>query len=150
MDSNQGMLESKSSVLSHLHHTPITTGPPDRTRTCISRLSIVTRYKLAALPLSYRRIYYLAEAVRFELTEHFCPSVFKTDALSRALPRFHVSVRYSCVRNLTNPVSAAHPLFASAEPELSLNEIEVWCSNKLGGLLYSPNLEYVMLQLSPV
>ena len=39
-----------------LHHTPITTGPPDRTRTCISRLSIVTRYKLAALPLSYRRI----------------------------------------------------------------------------------------------
>jgi predicted aminopeptidase len=32
-----------------------------------------------------------------------------------------------CVRNLTNPVSAAHPLFASAEPELSLNEIEVWC-----------------------
>ena len=125
-------------------------GPPDRTRTCISRLSIVTRYKLAALPLSYRRIYYLAEAVRFELTEHFCPSVFKTDALSRALPRFHVSVRYFCVRNLTNPVSAAHPLFASAEPELSLTEIEVWCNNKLGGLPYSPNLEYIMLRLSPV
>ena len=30
---------------------------------------------------------------------------------------FQISVRYFCVRNLTNPVSAAHPVFASAEPE---------------------------------
>ena len=29
-------------------------------------------------------------------------------------------------------------------------EIEVWCFNKLGGLPYSPNLEYIMLRLSPV
>ena len=28
-----------------------------------------------------------------------------------------ISVRYLCVRNLTNPVSAAHPVFASAEAE---------------------------------
>ena len=30
---------------------------------------------------------------------------------------FQISVRYFCVRNLTNPVSAAHPVFASAEAE---------------------------------
>ena len=51
----------------------------------------------------------MAEAVRFELTEHFCSTVFKTAALSRAQPHF-----------------------------------------QLGGLLYSPNLEYLMLQLSPI
>ena len=32
----------------------------------------------------------LVEAVRFELTDPFESSVFKTDALSRALPRFLV------------------------------------------------------------
>ncbi len=30
----------------------------------------------------------MAEAVRFELTEHFCSSVFKTGAINRTLPRF--------------------------------------------------------------
>ena len=30
----------------------------------------------------------MAEAVRFELTDPFEPLVFKTNALSRALPRF--------------------------------------------------------------
>jgi hypothetical protein len=31
----------------------------------------------------------MAEAVRFELTEHFCSSVFKTGAINQALPHFH-------------------------------------------------------------
>ena len=31
----------------------------------------------------------MAEAVRFELTEHFCSSVFKTGAINRTLPHFH-------------------------------------------------------------
>ena len=30
----------------------------------------------------------LAEAVRFELTEHFCSSVFKTGAINQTLPHF--------------------------------------------------------------
>ena len=32
----------------------------------------------------------LEESVRFELTEHYCSSVFKTDALNQTLPTFHV------------------------------------------------------------
>ena len=28
--------------------------------------------------------------MRFELTEHFCSSVFKTGAINRALPHFHL------------------------------------------------------------
>ena len=37
---------------------------------------------------------YLAEAVRFELTELLHSSVFKTDALSRALPHFHFVLKF--------------------------------------------------------
>lgn len=35
----------------------------------------------------------LEESVRFELTEHYCSSVFKTDALNQTLPTFHVALR---------------------------------------------------------
>ena len=39
-----------------LHHTPIKMfGPPTRTRTWISQLSVATEYKPAVLPLNYRR-----------------------------------------------------------------------------------------------
>lgn len=34
----------------------------------------------------------LEESVRFELTEHYCSSVFKTDALNQTLPTFHVAL----------------------------------------------------------
>ena len=36
----------------------------------------------------------LAEAVRFELTDDFSSTVFKTVAISRTLPRFHYKVLY--------------------------------------------------------
>ena len=44
----------------------------------------------------------LAEAVRFELTEHFCSTVFKTAALSRAQPHFHVSWAVCCTLLTSN------------------------------------------------
>lgn len=34
----------------------------------------------------------LEESVRFELTEHYCSSVFKTDAINQTLPTFHVAL----------------------------------------------------------
>ena len=37
--------------------------------------------------------FYMAEAVRFELTEHFCSLVFKTSAINRTRPHFHNLVR---------------------------------------------------------
>ena len=40
--------------------------------------------------LSYTRI--MVEAVRFELTDPFEPSVFKTGAFSQTLPHFHIGV----------------------------------------------------------
>ena len=42
---------------------------------------------------------YLAEAVRFELTVPFDTLVFKTNAISRALPRFHKLVLCSLAEN---------------------------------------------------
>ena len=36
-----------------------------------------------------------------------------------------ILVSYFCVRKLTNPVSAAHPVFASAEPEDN-SHLQVW------------------------
>ena len=38
------------------------------------------------------RIVAMEESVRFELTEHYCSSVFKTDALNQTLPTFHVAL----------------------------------------------------------
>ena len=52
------------------------------------RLSGATGYKSAALPLSYRG---MAEAVGFEPTGPFEPTVFKTVAISQALPRFQLA-----------------------------------------------------------
>ena len=34
----------------------------------------------------------MEESVRFELTEHYCSSVFKTDAINQTLPTFHVAL----------------------------------------------------------
>ena len=34
----------------------------------------------------------LEESVGFEPTEHFCSSVFKTDAINQTLPTFHVAL----------------------------------------------------------
>lgn len=41
--------------------------------------------------MAYHTYLALEESVRFELTEHFCSSVFKTDAINQTLPTFHVS-----------------------------------------------------------
>ena len=54
----------------------------------------------------------LAEAVRFELTEHFCSSVFKTGAISQTLPHFHLIG--GCGRNRTYGVSHVTDLQSAA------------------------------------
>ena len=60
-------------------------------------------YQDTALPLSYGGI--LVEAVRFELTDPFGSSVFKTGALSRALPHFHFFLAGDERIELPNPES---------------------------------------------
>ena len=52
-------------------------------------LALVDICKFTVIKCSYTKSFYMAEAVRFELTEHFCSSVFKTGAINRTLPRFH-------------------------------------------------------------
>ena len=39
--------------------------------------------------MAYHMYLALEESVRFELTEHYCSSVFKTDAINQTLPAFH-------------------------------------------------------------
>ncbi len=49
----------------------------------------------------------MVEAVRFELTDPFEPSVFKTGAINRTLPHFHknyLGVTYE-IRTRTNKVT---------------------------------------------
>lgn len=42
--------------------------------------------------MAYHMYLALEESVRFELTEHYCSSVFKTDALNQTLPTFHMAL----------------------------------------------------------
>ena len=61
----------------------------------IERLSTVLQ--TAAMTTSAKLVKILAEAVRFELTEHFYSSVFKTGAINRTLPHFqdyHIETHY--------------------------------------------------------
>ena len=48
---------------------------------------VMAGYQPTVIPFNYKRI--LVEAVRFELTDPFEPSVFKTGAINRTLPHFH-------------------------------------------------------------
>ena len=50
---------------------------------------VMTGYQPIVIPFNYPGIN-LAEAVRFELTDPFEPSVFKTGAINRTLPHFHM------------------------------------------------------------
>ena len=45
--------------------------------------------KFTVIKCSYTKSFKMAEAVRFELTEHFYSTVFKTVAINRTLPHFH-------------------------------------------------------------
>ena len=54
--------------------------------------------------------FYIAEAVRFELTEHFCSSVFKTGAINRTRPHFHLAGPLGIEPKLTESKSAVLPL----------------------------------------
>ena len=54
-------------------------------------------YQPTVIPFNYKRI--LVEAVRFELTDPFEPSVFKTGAINRTLPHFLIW----CPRRDSNP-----------------------------------------------
>ena len=45
---------------------------------------------LQTVPFAAREPTHMEETVRFELTEHKCPPVFKTGAINRTLPRFHM------------------------------------------------------------
>ena len=53
-------------------------------------LALVDICKFTVIKCSYTKSFKMAEAVRFELTEHFCSSVFKTGAINRTLPHFHI------------------------------------------------------------
>jgi hypothetical protein len=57
--------------------------------------------------------------------------------------------RFLCQELSPKPRERSPSSFRVSGTRIVSCEIEVWC-NKLGGLLYSPNLEYVMLQLSPI
>ena len=99
------------SFLQHLILNPVGVG--DRNRTCIKLVCNQRPNRSATHPHNWRRVWEsnpltvslrwqisnllhyhpaqspnLAEAVRFELTEHFCSSVFKTGAISQTLPHF--------------------------------------------------------------
>ena len=56
----------------------------------------------------------MAEAVRFELTEHFCSSVFKTGAINRTLPHFHKFGRgyknRTCAKNFKGSCATITPI----------------------------------------
>ena len=52
----------------------------------------------------------MAEAVRFELTEHFCSLVFKTSAINRTRPHFHLAGASGLEPEITESKSVVLPL----------------------------------------
>ena len=58
---------------------------------------------LTVRPTLRMLIYYLAEAVRFELTEPFSSTVFKTVALNQTQPNFHLKLIITSHRRSRQP-----------------------------------------------
>lgn len=48
--------------------------------------------------------------MRFELTEHYCSSVFKTDAINQTLPTFHVARALGVEPKIVESKSTVLPL----------------------------------------
>ena len=60
----------------------------------------------------------MAEAVRFELTEHFCSLVFKTSAINRTRPHFHLAGASGLEPEITDSKSAVLPLHYAPTKQL--------------------------------
>ena len=65
----------------------------------------------------------MAEAVRFELTEHFCSSVFKTGAINRTLPHFHLAGASGLEPEITESKSVVLPLHYTPTNLLLVNTL---------------------------
>ena len=81
----------------------------------------------------------MAEAVRFELTEHFYSSVFKTGAINQTLPHFHKlggdgwirandllrmkQLHYHCATSPLVPDSGNDPLTYRLSSDCSTSEL---------------------------
>ena len=93
----------------------------------------MTGYQPIVIPFNYPGI--LVEAVRFELTDPFEPSVFKTGAINQTLPHFHNLVpragvepafKFLFLRETTLPICLPGQKKNSTAPTMSNEWSHVW------------------------